>query len=93
MDIGNRVLHRAYVLVESEVPAVDAIEDLVTLAQGNVAHLQSARDQADATARAVPYDDPSVLELAGFEPHLLDTATRRREQLGHLLDRAIASFG
>jgi hypothetical protein len=93
MDIGNRLLHRAYVLVESDVPAHDAIEDLVTLAQGNVDHLRSARDQAGSTARAVAYSDPSVLEMAGFEPNLLETANSRREQLGHLIDRAIASFG
>lgn len=93
MDIGNRLLHRAYVLVESEIPAGDAIEDLITLARGNVSHLRSARDQAGSTDRAVTQDDLSVLELAGFEPHLLDTATRRRQQLGSLLDRAIASFG
>lgn len=93
MDIGNRLLHRAYVLVECEISAFEAIEDLVTLAQGNVAHLRSARDQAGSTAQAVALSDPSVLELAGFEPNLLATATRRREQLSHLLDRAIASFG
>ena len=93
MDIGNRLLHRAYVLVEAEVPAGDAIEDLVTLARGNVANLRSARDQAGSTSMAMATSDPSALELAGFEPHLLDTANRRREQLGFLLDRAIASFG
>jgi hypothetical protein len=93
MDIGNRLLHRAYVLVESEVPAGEAIEDLVTLAQGNVENLRAARAQAGSSALAAAESDPSALELAGFEPHLFDTATRRREQLGHLLDRAIASFG
>ena len=90
MDIGNRLLHRAYVLVECEISAGEAIEDLVTLAQGNVAHLRSARDQAGSTARVVAQGDPSVLEMAGFEPHLLDTATQRREQLGHLL---LSEFG
>ena len=93
MDIGNRLLHRAYVLVESEIPAGEAIEDLITLAHGNVAHLRSARDQAGSTPQAAAHSDPSVLEMAGFEPHLVDTASRRREQLGQLLDRAIACFG
>ena len=93
MDIGNRLLHRAYVLVEAEIPAGDAIEDLVTLARGDVDNLRNARRQAGATASAVSQSDPSALELAGFEPRLLETANRRREQLGSLLDRAIASFG
>ena len=93
MDIGYRLLHRAYVLVEAEVPADDAIEDLVTLAQGNVVNLQLARAQAVASAQGMREADPMTLELAGFEPRLLQVASSRRAKLGDLLDRAIASFG
>lgn len=93
MDIGNRLLHRAYVLVEAEVPAGDAIEDLVTLARGNIDNLYSARRRVETTAGALSLSDSSALELAGFEPRLLETANQRRERLGSLLDRAIDSFG
>lgn len=94
MDMGSRLIHRAYVLVESEIPAVDAIEDLVTLARGNVDNLRLARQQA-AAQRSVPDEDvdPMTLELAGFEPRLSQVAQSRRSALGDLLDRAIASFG
>lgn len=93
MDIGNRLLHRAYVLVEAEVPVGDAIEDLLTLARGNVDNLHNARCRVETTAGALSFGDSSALELAGFEPRLLDTANQRRERLGSLLDRAIDSFG
>ena len=93
MDIGDRLLHRAYVLVEAEIPPGDAIEDLVTLAHGNVANLQSARQRAAATTNAALDPDPAGLEAAGFEPGLVHLARRRRMALSDLLDRAIASFG
>jgi len=93
MDIGNRLLHRAYVLVEAEIPAGEAIEDLVTLAHGNVQNLRDARAQAATSAAGAKDADPMTLELAGFEPRLLQLAERRRTALGDLLDRAIASFG
>ena len=93
MDIGNRLLHRAYVLVEAEVPTGDAIEDLVTLAHGNVENLRDARAQAVTGAVGTDDVDPMTLELAGFEPRLLQVAKMRRAALGDLLDRAIASFG
>ncbi len=92
MDIGNRLLHRAYVLVEAEIPAGDAIEDLVTLAQGNVDNLKDAREQAAAVGDGMIDVDPQTLELAGFEPRLLQVARMRRAKLSDLLDRAIASF-
>jgi hypothetical protein len=92
MDIGNRLMHRAYVLVEAEVPTGEAIEDLVTLAHGDVTHLRSARHHATATS-ALPGPDPMSLEIAGFEPGLAHVARMRRSALGDLLDRAIASFG
>ena len=90
MDIGNRLLHRAYVLVEAEVPTGDAIEDLVTLANGNVENLHDARAQAATGATGTDDLDPTTLELAGFEPRLLQVAKMRRAALGDLLDRAIA---
>jgi hypothetical protein len=90
MDIGNRLLHRAYVLVEAEIPAGAAIEDLVTLAQGDVSHLEMARQYA--LAGDLPESDGS-LEAIGFEPGLVQVARMRRAALGDLLDRAIASFG
>jgi hypothetical protein len=92
MDIGNRLLHRAYVLVEAEIPTGDAIEDLVTLAHGNVENLRDARVQATSGAAGTDDVDPMTLELAGFEPRLLQIARMRRAALGDLLDRAIASF-
>jgi hypothetical protein len=93
MDIGNRLLHRAYVLVEAQVPTGDAIEDLVTLAHGRVENLREARAQAVAGASGTDDVDPMTLELAGFEPRLLQVARMRRAALGDLLDRAIAAFG
>jgi hypothetical protein len=90
MDIGNRLLHRAYVLVEAEVPAVEAIEDLITFAQGDVAQLEVARRHAHAGG--LP-DSDEGLEVIGFEPGLVQVARLRRAALGDLLDRAIASFG
>jgi hypothetical protein len=92
MDIGNRLLHRAYVLVEAEVPTSDAIEDLVSLAHGNVENLRDARDQAATGATGTDDFDPMTLELAGFEPRLLQIARMHRAALSDLLDRAIASF-
>lgn len=89
MDHADRLLHRAYVLVESEVPATEAIEDLVTLAQGNVAYLEAARGLAHPGAET----DQSALELAGFDADLGVVASRRRRDLADLLDRSIASFG
>ncbi len=91
--MGNRLLHRAYVLVEAEIPTGDAIEDLITYAQGNIDHLKDARDQAAAAGAGVIDADPTTLELAGFEPRLLQVARTRRAGLSDLLDRAIASFG
>ena len=88
MDYADRLLHRAYVLVESEIPAADAIEDLVTLAQGNVQPLREAREQAEAGSGI----DPTALEMAGFDSGLSTLAADRRAALGDLLDRAIASF-
>lgn len=82
------LLHRAYVLVEADIPVAEAIEDLVTLAQGNVDHLRRAREMAVAGAEA----DPGALELAGFDVDLGRVATTQRTALGELLDRAIASF-
>ncbi|MBT8217478.1 MAG: hypothetical protein HKN74_08955 [Acidimicrobiia bacterium] len=90
MDNGHRVLHRAYVLIEADVPASEAIEDLVTFAQGNVENLRSARRRAGGETTLA---DPASLELIGFEPGLLQVARLRRAALGDLLDRAIASFG
>lgn len=91
MNNGNPLVHRAYVLVEAEIPAGDAIEDLVTLAQGDVGRLQSAREQISAAGFS-PVDDDS-LDVIGFEPGLVQIARLRRAALGDLLDRAIASFG
>ena len=88
--MGNRLLHRAYVLVEAEVPAWEAIEDLVTLAHGDVGHLEAARRQA---GRGSLPDSDDSLALVGFEPGLAQIARMRRAALGDLLDRAIASFG
>ncbi len=90
MDFGQNLLHRAYVLVEAEVPSLEAIEDLVTLAQGDVQHLRSARALAESDPGAEA--DSTSLQLAGFEPDLAQVATRHRAALGDLLDRAIASF-
>jgi hypothetical protein len=90
MDIGVRLLHRAYVLVEAQIPAGEAIEDLVTLARGNVGHLVDARRQAQSDP-ALDLDG-TTLELAGFGPNLALVAQARRAALGNLLDRAIASF-
>jgi len=89
MDHADRLLHRAYVLVEAEIPASDAIEDLVTLAQGNVDHLRRARSQAETSGSEA---DPHALELAGFDLDLGQVATQQRSALGDLLDRAIACF-
>lgn len=90
MDIGSRLVHRAYVLVEANVPAVEAIEDLVTLANGHVGHLREARTRAELVSGSQA--DSTTLELAGFEPDLGEVAGRNRAALGDLLDRAIASF-
>ncbi len=90
MDIGNRVLHRAYLLVEAEIPAGEAIEDLVTLAHGKVSHLESARRQVGSGSLL---DSDDSLALVGFEPGLAQVARMQRAALGDLLDRAIASFG
>ena len=90
MDMGNQLLHRAYVLVEAEIPAGEAIEDLVTLAHGNVGHLEAARRRAGSGS--LPASDES-LAMVGFEPGLAHVARMRRAALGDLLDRAIASFG
>ena len=89
MDYADRLLHRAYVLVESDIPAHDAIEDLVTLAQGNVDHVRRARQRAGTAAET----DAAALELAGFDLDLGQLAASRRTALGELLDRTIASFG
>jgi hypothetical protein len=93
MDMGDRLLHRAYVLVEAEIPSGDAIEDLVTLAHGNVENLRCARARASSGFAGSVEADATALELAGFEPRLLQVASARRAALGNLLDRAIASFG
>ncbi len=92
MDIGSRLVHRAYVLVEAAVPAWDAIEDLITLANGDVDNLRRARRHAQATSVGKMETDPTTLEKAGFEPRLLQIADARRAGIGDLLDRAIASF-
>jgi len=89
MDHADRLLHRAYVLVEAEIPGPDAIEDLVTLAQGNVDHLRRARSQAEASGAEA---DPAALELAGFDLDLGQLASQRRTAIGDLLERTIASF-
>lgn len=88
MDHADRLVRRAYVLVEADIPSADAIEDLVTLAQGDVDHLRRARVQADGGIEA----DVAALEMAGFDSLLADVASGRRAALSDLLDRAIASF-
>ena len=90
MDMGNRLLHRAYLLVEAQIPAWEAIEDLVTLAQGEVGHLEAARQQV---GRGSLPDSDESLAMVGFEPGLAQVARMQRAALGDLLDRAIASFG
>ena len=90
MDMGNRLLHRAYVLVEAEIPAGEAIEDLVTFAQGDVGFLEAARRQAGTGSLPDPDDS---LAMVGFEPGLVQVARMQRAAMGDLLDRAIASFG
>ena len=90
MDMASMLLHRAYTLVEAEIPAGEAIEDLVTLAKGDVTSLRSARSRAGGGG--LP-EQSGTLELIGFEPGLVQVARRRRAALGDLLDRAIASYG
>lgn len=90
MDMGNQLLHRAYLLVEAEIPAGEAIEDLVTLARGQVFHLEAARRQVGGGSLS---DADDSLALVGFEPGLAHMARLQRAALGDLLDRAIASFG
>lgn len=91
MDHGHQLLHRAYTLVEAGIPAGDAIEDLITLAGGDVGRLEAARRRADGAGMHQP--DAEALELIGYDPGLAQVARSRRAALDDLLDRAIASFG
>ncbi len=89
MSIGDRLVHRAYTLVEAGVPDDEAIEELVTVAHGSSASLEAARDRA---ARYQPSDTAGIdetLEIVGFEEGLGQLAERRHEEISDLLDRAL----
>lgn len=89
MSIDDRLVHRAYVLVEAGVPTAEAVEELVTVAHGSSSFLEAARDRA---ASYQPTDTAGVdeaLEIAGFDAGLSHLAERRHEEISDLLDRAI----
>ncbi len=89
MSIDDRLVHRAYVLVESGVPTDEAVEELVTVAHGSTSFLEAARDRA---ASYQPTDITAVdeaLEIAGFEVELSQLAERRHEEIADLIERAI----
>ena len=91
MSIDDRLVHRAYTLVEAGVPIYDAIEDLVTVAHGCTTSLEAACARA---ARYMPEDgvrEAEALELAGFDAGLSQLAERRHEEIAELLERALRS--
>ena len=88
MSIDDRLVHRAYTLVEAGVPIDAAIEDLVTVAHGSSSSLESACGKADRYAPMDVVSGAEALDLAGFDPDLGQLAGRRHGQISELLQRA-----
>ncbi len=88
MSIDDRLVHRAYTLVEAGVPIDAAIEDLVTVAHGSSSSLEAACVKADRYSPIDVASGSEALELAGFDPDLGQLAGRRHGQISELLERA-----
>lgn len=91
MDAGDRVVRRAYALVEAEIAAYDAIDDLLSVADGDHRAIEAALALIGDEEHA---DDSSTaaLESVGFDLDLAAVAARRRNAMRELLLRAAASF-
>ena len=89
MSIDDRLVHRAYTLVEAGVPIHDAIEELVTVAHGSSSSLEAARARAETYSPGEASEDTDALELAGFDGDLGQPAERRHGEISDLLERAL----
>lgn len=91
MDAGDRIVRRAYALVEADIPAYDAIDDILAVAEGDRRLLEAALSRM---AESAEVDDSSsdALESVGFDTDLAQVAVRRRDAIRELLFRAVASF-
>ena len=93
MDRGDQLVRRAYTLIEAGVPAYDAIEDLLTLAQGDFGALQAALDRVEGQETLDVGEYGAMLEQAGFAADLADIAITRQNALRSLLRRTVATGG
>lgn len=91
MGIDDRLVHRAYTLVEAGVPIEAAIEELVTVAHGSSSSLEAARTKAERYTPSDATDAEDVLEMAGFDSDLGEVAQQRHEEIFELLERALRS--
>ena len=91
MSIDDRLVHRAYTLVEAGVPIDAAVEELVTVAHGSSSFLEAARAKAEGYMPGEVVEVDEALELAGFDSDLSDIAQQRHEEIFALLERALHS--
>ena len=89
MSIDDRLVHRAYVLVEAGVPIEAAVEELVTVAHGSSSSLEAARDRAAGFDTSDLGDEDEALAIAGFDAGLSQLAERRHRQISDLLEQAV----
>ena len=91
MSIDDRLVHRAYTLVEAGVPIHAAVEELVTVAHGRSSSLEAARAKAEGYMPGEVVEVDEALELAGFDRDLSEIAQQRHEEIFALLERALRS--
>lgn len=91
MDAGDRIVRRAYALVEAEIAAYDAIDDILSVAEGDRRAIEAALALI-GDPEEVDGDPSAVLVSVGFDADLAQLAARRRNAMRDLLYRAAASF-
>ena len=91
MDAGDRIVRRAYALVEADIAPYDAIDDLLAVAEGDRRALEAALALI-GDPEEVDGSPSDALASVGFDVDLADVAVRRRNAMRDLLFRAVASF-
>lgn len=90
MSVAHNIFYRAFTLVEAAVDYDSAIEDLVSLARGNVETLRQARSLVDEMGMVGdPADRAEVAGLAGWNEEVADFESYQRHAVQTLLDRAV----
>jgi hypothetical protein len=92
MTVPDQLLYRAYTLVEAGVGVDEAVDDLLAIANGDSAVLESACFLAEATVRAPETDVRSeALAFIGWDDSVLQVEATKRGKLQALLRRATLS--